>query len=86
MIMNLFFIFQNPFLHRRDTTITSPSVSHSSSLTTPPRFHIGRSGRSNSAPGRYDSRLDKQMSIDSGLESVEEVNIEGNVVISEERR
>ncbi|XP_057662475.1 calcium/calmodulin-dependent protein kinase kinase 1 isoform X1 [Diorhabda carinulata] len=63
--------FQNPFLHRRDTTVV-PSVSHSSTVSTP-RQYIGQSGRSNSAPGSYDWHHEKQLSIDLGLESVEEV-------------
>lgn len=63
--------FQNPFLHRRDTTAV-PAVSHSSSISTP-RQYIGQSGRSNSAPGSYDWHHEKQLSIDLSLQSVEEV-------------
>ncbi|XP_050502201.1 calcium/calmodulin-dependent protein kinase kinase 1 isoform X1 [Diabrotica virgifera virgifera] len=66
--------FQNPFLHRRDTTGV-PAVSHSSSVSTP-RQHIGQSGRSNSAPGSYDWHHEKQLSIDLSLECVEEVSVD----------
>ncbi|CAH1184563.1 unnamed protein product [Phyllotreta striolata] len=64
--------FQNPFLHRRDTTVV-PAVSHSSSVSTPARRHIGQSGRSNSAPGSYDWHHAKQLSVETSLERVEEI-------------
>lgn len=85
--------FQNPFLHRRDTTVVPP-VSHSSSVTTP-RRHIGQSGRSNSAPGSYDWRNEKQLSIETNLECVQEVSadqgkdeipVNGRQVDEEEKR
>ncbi|KAG5888301.1 hypothetical protein JTB14_022189 [Gonioctena quinquepunctata] len=60
--------FQNPFLHRRET-------SHTSSFANP-RQHISRSGRSNSAPDSYNWQQEKQLSVDSSLECVEEVNVD----------
>ncbi|CAH1164072.1 unnamed protein product [Phaedon cochleariae] len=73
--------FQNPFLHRRDTTVVPPA-SHASPACSQ-RQHIGRSGRSNSAPSRYHWRNERQPSADSSLECVEEaqyveeVSVEG---------
>lgn len=64
--------FQNPFLHRRDTTV-GQTEARASSLSVP-RQHLSRSGRSNSAPGSYDWHQEKQLSVD--LESVEEVNVD----------
>ncbi|XP_018569004.1 calcium/calmodulin-dependent protein kinase kinase [Anoplophora glabripennis] len=61
--------FQNPFLHRRDTTVGQTEARASS--VSVPRQHLSRSGRSNSAPGSYDWHQEKQLSVD--LESVEEV-------------
>ncbi|KAJ8971251.1 hypothetical protein NQ314_000792 [Rhamnusium bicolor] len=69
--------FQNPFLHRRDTTVGQPEVRAAS--VSVPRQHIGRSGRSNSAPSSYDWHKEKQVSVDSGLECVEEVSLDQNV-------
>ncbi|KAJ3652130.1 hypothetical protein Zmor_018122 [Zophobas morio] len=65
--------FQNPFLHRRDTHRSS-----NASETTSTRQHIGRSGRSNSAPGSYDWISDRQISLDTPLESVTEVTNDQN--------
>ncbi|GJQ85942.1 hypothetical protein Trydic_g21790 [Trypoxylus dichotomus] len=58
--------FQNPFLHRRET--------HRQSTPEKPtaKFHIGVSGRANSAPGSYDWMQDRQLSLDSSLEAVTE--------------
>jgi [calcium/calmodulin-dependent protein kinase] kinase len=65
--------FQNPFLLRRDTHRSSNASETSSN-----RQHIGRSGRSNSAPGSYDWVVDRQRSVDSPLESVTEVTVDQN--------
>lgn len=66
--------FQNPFLNRREThrssNIEDGTTNH---------LHIGKSGRSNSAPGSYDDWIpDRQLSIDSPLEVVSEVNVDLN--------
>lgn len=61
-------ILQNPFLHRRE----NHRQSNPEHLT--PKLHIGLSGRANSAPGSYDWMLDRQLSVDSSLESVKEVS------------
>ncbi|XP_049824391.1 calcium/calmodulin-dependent protein kinase kinase 2 isoform X6 [Aethina tumida] len=66
--------FQNPFLHRRDTQIGTDRSDDKSAQ----RQHIGRSGRSNSAPGSYDWLQEKQLSLDSPLEAVKEVNVDHN--------
>nr|XP_023014647.1 calcium/calmodulin-dependent protein kinase kinase 1-like isoform X2 [Leptinotarsa decemlineata]XP_023014648.1 calcium/calmodulin-dependent protein kinase kinase 1-like isoform X2 [Leptinotarsa decemlineata] len=64
--------FQNPFLHRRDTTLV-PSDSGTTAIT---RHHIGASGRSKSAPDSYDWNHERQMSIETSLECVEEVIVD----------
>ncbi|KAJ8910032.1 hypothetical protein NQ315_003462 [Exocentrus adspersus] len=64
--------FQNPFLHRRDTTVGQTEARAAS--VSVPRQHLSRSGRSNSAPGSYDWHQEKQRSVD--LESVEEVSLD----------
>jgi serine/threonine protein kinase len=64
---------QNPFLLRRDTHRSSNASETSSN-----RQHIGRSGRSKSAPGSYDWVVDRQRSVDSPLESVTEVTVDQN--------
>ncbi|KAJ8957933.1 hypothetical protein NQ318_001930 [Aromia moschata] len=48
--------------------------------------HIGRSGRSNSAPGSYDWHQERQVSIDSSLECVEEDKVFDDGAKEEERR
>lgn len=69
--MTLQWSFQNPFLHRRDTTVVPPVTPAVTSVSQ--RQHIGRSGRSNSAPGSYRWYHHRQFSTDIALDSVEEV-------------
>ncbi|KAL1501044.1 hypothetical protein ABEB36_006446 [Hypothenemus hampei] len=69
--------FQNPFLYRRETTLGSPVVHHTALNTT--KKHIGRSGRSNSAPDSYTWSQNRQKSVDcSNLEAVKEVSLDQN--------
>lgn len=63
--------FQNPFVHKRDVHRTSNLVEAPTH-----RHHIGKSGRSNSAPDSYVWLPRKQLSLDLGLESVTEVNLD----------
>ncbi|KAK4878358.1 hypothetical protein RN001_010864 [Aquatica leii] len=58
--------FQNPFSHKSDHKPPTRSVSNKC-------IHIGKSGRSNSAPGSYSLPTDKCIGIDPSLESVQEV-------------
>lgn len=71
-----FFPIQNPFLHRREN--------HRQSNPEKPtiKFHIGISGRANSAPGSYDWMQDRQLSADSSLEAVKEVAIGSEATIA----
>ncbi|KAB0791796.1 hypothetical protein PPYR_03596 [Photinus pyralis] len=57
--------FQNPFSHKSEGRAQDKelSVRH---------VHIGKSGRSNSAPGSYTLPGDKHISVDTSLESVQE--------------
>ncbi|XP_060534430.1 calcium/calmodulin-dependent protein kinase kinase 1 isoform X1 [Cylas formicarius] len=71
--------FQNPFLYRRETTL---GTSDTRTLTGISKKHIGRSGRSNSAPDSYSWLPHRQVSIDSSLESVLEVNTDQNLTES----
>ncbi|XP_048522106.1 probable serine/threonine-protein kinase DDB_G0279405 [Dendroctonus ponderosae] len=69
--------FQNPFLYRRETTLGSSEI-RNTSLTGATKKHLGRSGRSNSAPDSYDWAQGRQKSVESNLESVKEVSIDPN--------
>ncbi|XP_066144580.1 calcium/calmodulin-dependent protein kinase kinase 1 isoform X1 [Euwallacea fornicatus] len=68
--------FQNPFLYRRETTVGSPEIRATTFTAT--KKHLGRSGRSNSAPDSYDWAQGRQKSIESNLEAVEEVSLDPN--------
>ncbi|XP_076257091.1 calcium/calmodulin-dependent protein kinase kinase 1-like isoform X2 [Rhynchophorus ferrugineus] len=79
--------FQNPFLHRRDTTLGTPE-SRMPSSTGATKKHIGRSGRSNSAPDSYNWAQNKQKSTETNLEAVKEVIIDPNgedTVVNQQR-
>lgn len=54
--------FQNPFAHR---------ASNAQQSATTPKPHIGKSGRSNSAPDSY-AWMTKQLSVETNLEAVTE--------------
>ncbi|GLV38399.1 uncharacterized protein CBL_13050 [Carabus blaptoides fortunei] len=67
--------FQNPFLHRRGAR---PSNAGETSTKVVTRQQFGRAGRSNSAPGSYDWMPERQLSLDSTLESVTEITLDSN--------
>ncbi|XP_050299259.1 calcium/calmodulin-dependent protein kinase kinase 1 isoform X2 [Anthonomus grandis grandis] len=67
--------FQNPFLFRRETTLGSSEI-RNTAVAQASKRHIGRSGRSNSAPDSYDWSQTRQKSGESNLESVKEVNLD----------
>lgn len=69
--------FQNPFLHRRDTTLGT-AESRNTTTEGATKKHIGRSGRSNSAPDSYTWAQSRQKSIDTNLEAVKEINVDPN--------
>lgn len=68
--------FQNPFLYRRETTLGSPEIRNPNLATA--KKHIGRSGRSNSAPDSYNWAQNRQKSIETNLEVVKEVSLDPN--------
>lgn len=65
--------FQNPFSHRKEVHRSSNVDVTTSTTSTTTRIHLSRSGRSNSAPGSYYWNVDRQISIETPLESVTEV-------------
>lgn len=69
-------ILQNPFLYRRETTLGSPEIRNPNLATA--KKHIGRSGRSNSAPDSYNWAQNRQKSIETNLEVVKEVSLDPN--------
>ncbi|XP_017769403.1 PREDICTED: calcium/calmodulin-dependent protein kinase kinase 1 isoform X2 [Nicrophorus vespilloides] len=74
--------FQNPFLHKRDAQRHRPS---NPEMRAPPnRQHIGRTGRSNSAPDSCD--WDRQLSIETSLEAVTEMTSEAAAAAAADKR
>lgn len=65
--------FQNPFSHRKEVHRSSNVDVTTSTTSTTTRIHLSHSGRSNSAPGSYYWSIDRQISIETPLESVTEV-------------
>lgn len=64
-------------MYRREATLGSSEI-RNTSLTGSTKKHLGRSGRSNSAPDSYDWAQGRQKSVESNLESVKEVSIDPN--------
>ncbi|KAK5638571.1 hypothetical protein RI129_012866 [Pyrocoelia pectoralis] len=72
--------FQNPFLHK-----SGGERSQNKEISSR-RVHIGKSGRSNSAPGSYSLSGEKHISIDTPLESVQEIQADQNENKSREKQ
>ncbi|XP_044740546.1 protein kinase 3-like isoform X2 [Chrysoperla carnea] len=79
--------FQNPFTRRMPASSShrASNAAETAVRCTIPK-HIGRSGRSNSAPDSYNWRTERPLSIDTPLESVTEVADPGESTQSDQRR
>ena len=64
-------------MHRRETTLGASEIRNTAESAASKK-HIGRSGRSNSAPDSYCWAQNRQKSIETNLEAVKEVILDQN--------